>query len=1171
MQITDTTESATNLAGLKIKERYVLLEEIGHGLMARAYLAYDELLEGEVVVKVINTEIGGVKIPLGPEWVQEAKRAMKVRGCPYIASVTDFGEENCEIDGEKVFVPFIVWERVYGKTLQEYIEEKQPIDGRMIIVTIIQLLHVLIALKRNNLIHGDLHVKNVMYDDVSTSRHLMKVIDFGLANLISSEADFKRDRKSVGKVLWQIIDAFKEQERSDDDNVSLFLSDVGNLADEIAAPHPPTLDELNDLLVKAEELERKFFLGVEWFQSRGKDQPAGQDVVQYLKNFKNSNDIVLVGADEIDELKRWLKNGLDEGLGRILALKADTGLGKSRWSLELLQQIAADESDICIMRTTAYPGDKNRPFETTKRLWRSYLGDSEVEHYKNFLTDMFPEIPLLVSPLVALITPNVGDVKEPTQMMDEINYQKLIATGFKHLSLKHKLIICIDDVNYVDSQSLQLLRDISIATAKYPVMIVVTFNMANEGDMSSLMEEFSRRANYLLYEIRDLDLSQTHELLLSKYSWEYPEDAHRLAEMLHATMGGNPFYLVEMLKSLENQKQIIRDGGSVRLSSDIDVQDNPRSVQSLMLERMEMLPDNMQDALKWASILGNEFIIDNLAALSGSSSASVEKVVKSLADEHHVFVRTDDTYTFNPNMLCKVVYSSIPDDVKREKHIAAAEVLRSNIHHDQKLAAKIAEHLEKAGQTADVAEYYLKAARYAQKINLKSQAEEWCECGMKALENKTGKDEHLLGRFYLLKGALARQSGDADSYRENTYSAYNRAILSRDTHLEGQALKALGEYYRSIADYRSSIDYFKNGLDVLKETGDDREVALILKELSINFCFQGDFDKAIDVLGKSREICETLNDREGMARIYNNMGLIYKILGDIPLAKEWLERSIRLFREIDDIQGEVLPIGNMAIIYTEEGEFERAMILLREIISSQARLADTRVQAKVHVTMADVLFELGEYRESMDYYERALMVFRALGDRQGECETLTNIAFAQMEQGKYKLAENYSLLAYEIKKDIGYERGIPFNYLINAKLASRLGDLEKAEENIKKGLESPTVQAGSWLKLAFMLEHALVLAQRGDIDSAKPLYTQIENAINEKSDKSPRTFIVLFYYRYGVFLNEHGEEDSGNKHIAKSKEVLGTLERKIFQMKWREKFRHKYDMLLSADNTSAHV
>lgn len=1170
MQIIETTENATNLAGLKIKERYVLLEEIGHGLMARAYLAYDELLEGEVVVKVINTEIGGVKIALGPEWVQEAKRAMKVRGCPYIASVTDFGEENCEIDGEKIVIPFIVWERVYGKTLMEYIEEKQPIDGRMIIVTIIQLLHVLIALKRNNLIHGDLHVKNVMYDDVSTSRYLMKVIDFGLANLISSEADFKRDRKSVGKVLWQIIDAFKEQERGEDD-VSLFLNDVGILADEISAPHAPTLDELNDLLLKAEELERKFFLGVEWFQSRSKDQPVGQDVVKYLKNFKNSNDIMLVGADEIDELKRWLKNGLDEGLGRILALKADTGLGKSRWSLELLQRIADDESDICIMRTTAYPGDKSRPFETTKRLWRSYLGAADVENYKNFLTDMFPEIPLLVAPLVDLITPDTGDVKDPAKMMDEVNYQKLIATGFKHLALKHRLIICIDDVNYVDSQSLKLLRDISIATVKYPVSIVVTFNTTNEGDVNSLLKEFSRRANYLLYEIRDLNLSQTHELLFSKYSWEYPEDAHRLAEMLHANMGGNPFYLVEMLKSLENQKYIIKDSGSVRLSSDINIQDNPRSVQSLMLERVNMLPDNMKDALKWASVLGNEFIIDNLAALSGASTVSVEKIVKSLADEHHVFVQTDDMYAFNPNMLCKVVYASIPDDVKREKHFAAAEVLRSNIHHDQRLAAKIAEHLEKAGQTAGVAEYYLKAARYAQKINLKSQAEEWCVHGMKALENTAGKDEHLLGRFYLLKGALARQSGDADSYRENTYSAYNRAILLRDTHLEGQALKALGEYYRSIADYRSSIDYFQNGLEVLKETGDDREVALILKELSINFCFQGDFDKAIDVLGKSREICEALHDREGMARIYNNMGLIYKILGDIPLAKEWLERSIRLFREIDDIQGEVLPIGNMAIIYTEEGEFERAMILLREIISSQARLVDTRVQAKVHVTMADVLFELGEYKESMDYYERALMVFRALGDRQGECETLTNIAFAQMEQGKYKLAENYSLLAYEIKKDIGYERGIPFNYLINSKLARRLGDLEKAEENIEKGLESPTVQAGSWLKLAFRLEHAQVFTQKDDIDSAKSLYTQIENAINEKSDKSPRTFIVLFYHRYGLFLKEHGEEDSGNKHIAKSEEALGMLEKKIFQMKWREKFHHKYDMLLSADNTPVHV
>ena len=315
-------------------------------------------------------------------------------------------------------------------------------------------------------------------------------------------------------------------------------------------------------------------------------------------------------------------------------------------------------------------------------------------------------------------------------------------------------------------------------------------------------------------------------------------------------MGGNPFYLLEMLKSLENQKYIIRKDGSVMLSPEIDIEEHPRSVQSLILERIDMLPDEMRDVLKWASILGNEFTIEHLSALCDLSASGMEKIVKSLADDHHVLVQTDDMYAFNPHMLCKVIYSSIPEEERRERHLVTAEVLRAKIHYDQKLAASIAEHLIKADQKTDVAEYFLKAARYAHKINLNAQAAEWCESGMQALESTQGRDEQLIGRFYLLKGALSRQSGDADGYRENTYNAYNRAILSRDRHLEGQALKSLGEYYRSIADYRSSIDYFQNGLDVLKEIGDDREVALVLKELSINFCFMGDFDKAVEIIRK---------------------------------------------------------------------------------------------------------------------------------------------------------------------------------------------------------------------------------------------------------------------------------------------------------------------------------
>jgi tetratricopeptide (TPR) repeat protein/tRNA A-37 threonylcarbamoyl transferase component Bud32 len=1160
MTMIEIKEHETNLAGLKIKNRYVLLEEIGSGLMARAYLAYDELLEGEVVVKVINTEIGGINIPLGPEWVQEAKRAMKVRGCPFIATVTDFGEETCNIEGEDKIIPFIVWERVYGKTLQQFMEEGHEIDEGMVISTIIQLLQVLIALKRNNLVHGDLHIKNVMYDDVSTMRHYVKVIDFGLSNLISTEADFKRDRKGVGKVLWDIIDTYEKN--IDATEKTPFMKEVEKLADDVAAPHAPTLDELNEILGRAEELERKLFLGVEWFQTRHKKIPIGLKPVEYVKSLKNPRNVPLVGTEEITELERWVRNGLDEGLGRILVIKGNLGSGKSRWSLELLDNLAHSNEHLSIMQATAYPGDSRRPLEPIRRLWKSFLGEKETGSYKSFLENLFPELPFLVEPLSELLTPKAGEIGEIQNVLDVANTSKLITTGFKHLALKNGLVICIDNANCADSQSLSLLAELLETTRRYPLVLILSYDIATEGTFAELTKELARRDNFLQYEVRELAVHQVQELILKSYRWHLKEDAHKLTEILFPLVGGNPFFITEMMKSLESRNFIVRESGFARLDNDVKVEFEPTSIQSLMLARIENLPEEIAKIVKLGAVLGSEFHLDHLAALYGSSLAAMEMVANRLADEHQILIRSDDMYAFNPRMLYNAVYSSIPEENLKQYNLQAAEMLKARVHLDPKLNAQVAEHLLRAGITENVAEYFLRAARYSFKVNLIEQANSWCDNAIQILQNTSSKDENLLGRLHLLKGALEKHAGHAESYRENIFKGYNFAILSRDKKLEGNSLKALGEYYRSIADYMTSVEYFQNALDILRQIRDEQEEALLLKELSINYCFMGNFERAIEMLGMSREICEKLDDREGMARIYNNMGLIYKIQGDIPLSKEWLERSITLFREIDDIQGEVLPIGNMAIIYTEEGEFERAMILLKEITSSDNRLTDTRIKAKVNVTMGDVLLELGEYKETMEHYEKALMVFRALGDRQGECETLTNMAMACLEQNKLNLASNYSRLAKEIKEQIGYERGIPFNHLINARIARILGDYEKAKDSIKEGLKHKALKSAGGLKFEFLLEFAIVYIRDNDNDSAMEKFNLIETAIRENSEKTSRTFLVKFMKHYGDFLNIYQVPGAGDVYIRKSIEILDSLERKIFQHQWKQKFRSKYNQLL---------
>jgi len=1153
--------TAPNLSGVKIKDRYVLLEEIGCGLMARAYLAYDELLEGEVVVKVLNTEIGGVGLPLGPDWVQEAKRAMKVRGCPFIASVTDFGEEVCEVNGEKQIVPFIVWERVHGRTLMEYIDENRQIDTRMIIETTLQLLQVLIALKHNDLVHGDLHLKNVMYDNVSASRHFVKVIDFGLAIRQRAEVDFKRDRLSVGKVIGQLIDAYRSQNIEKN---SQFTTEIERLTNDISSANSTTLANLTDLLARAEEMERKFVLGFEWFQTRRKRKPAGLEPSSYLSTQNGEDSSLVASVGGFDGIYQWLKGGLESGVGRILAIKGDTGLGKSSWSLELVRSLLTANLGVHVMYSGAYPGDAGRPMEPIRRIWRTFLGEGESENYREFLTQMFPEIPLLVDPLVEFLEPVPMNYSEKLLASDDAHLLKLIATALKHIALKHGLVFCIDDFNNVDEHTLGLVGELAMAASRYPLLLIITFSSLAGAKVGKLIGELGYRDNFKLHELRELSRDESRQFVVNRYKWGNNDDAIKLGDLLYSQVGGNPRFLSEMLKFLENRNFIINMEKGTCLDSRIEVSENPQSIQSLMLERVVALPEPSYEMVKWASILGSNFNIEHLASLTGASPTEMNRLTSSLIDEHRIWVRRGEVYSFNPLKLSEVVYAGIPDDEKSAKHLTIAEFLRERVQLDPKLNALVAYHLVKANRKDQAPAYFLKAAQFAFRRNLKSQAEEWSGAGIQILESMTEPDDALLGQFYLLKGQAARQIGDGKAYKENVFMAYNCAIVNRDRKLEGTALKALGEYYRSLADYATSVDYYKNGLDVFHSLNDPREVALILKELSTNYCFMGNFEKAIEELEQSREISEEIDDREGMARIYNNLGLIYKILGNTSLAKEWLDRSIHLFREIGDINGEVLPIGNMAIIYTEEGEYERAMILLRDITSSEERISDMRIKAKVHLTIGDALFELGEFEETLEYYERALMVFRAVGDRQGECETLTNLAFLYLELDKTTLAENYSRLALEIKKDIGYERGIAYNRLIEARIALRAGKVDLCRNALDAGLKSFESFKNPQLKVRFLYEDFELARTTGNIREARKRLDLLDNLVKSSDSKISPAFLMLYYHKRGIFLNEYYKLENGDDDIKRSKDLLNSLERKILNKQWREKFKRKYEHLLNA-------
>ncbi|GHF43777.1 serine/threonine-protein kinase PksC [Streptomyces mashuensis] len=160
--------------------RYQLRGLLGEGGMASVHLAYDTVLDRQVAIKTLHTELGR-ESSFRERFRREAQAVAKLTHTN-IVSVFDTGED--ELDGATM--PYIVMEYVEGRPLRSVLDEDVARFGAMPAEKALKITSdVLAALEVSHemgLVHRDIKPGNVMM----TKRDVVKVMDFGIARAMQS-------------------------------------------------------------------------------------------------------------------------------------------------------------------------------------------------------------------------------------------------------------------------------------------------------------------------------------------------------------------------------------------------------------------------------------------------------------------------------------------------------------------------------------------------------------------------------------------------------------------------------------------------------------------------------------------------------------------------------------------------------------------------------------------------------------------------------------------------------------------------------------------------------------------------------------------------------------------------------------------------------------------------
>ena len=157
--------------GRILADRYELKELVGQGGMADVYLAYDDILNREVAVKILRSSLTGDPIYI-TRFHREARAAAAL--CHRnIVEIYDVGEEDD--------LYYIVMEYVRGQTLKELINKRgalhyvEAVDIMKQVVSATALAHSM------GIVHRDLKPQNILVTDSG----IVKIADFGIASIQS--------------------------------------------------------------------------------------------------------------------------------------------------------------------------------------------------------------------------------------------------------------------------------------------------------------------------------------------------------------------------------------------------------------------------------------------------------------------------------------------------------------------------------------------------------------------------------------------------------------------------------------------------------------------------------------------------------------------------------------------------------------------------------------------------------------------------------------------------------------------------------------------------------------------------------------------------------------------------------------------------------------------------
>jgi class 3 adenylate cyclase/tetratricopeptide (TPR) repeat protein len=726
------------------------------------------------------------------------------------------------------------------------------------------------------------------------------------------------------------------------------------------------------------------------------------------------------------------------GRGGAVGLIGEPGVGKSRLCHEFAQRCRRGGLEVFEAQAQAHGA--SIPFMPVLQMLRAFFGIGEREP-EQLSREKIAGRSLLLDPAFAEDLPlmfdflGVPDPDRPLAQMSPDARQRALGRIVCRLvnapTRRKTLVLLIEDLHWIDEGSNAMLADLVESIEGTNTLAIVNFR-------PEYTPPWQRTSAYRELSLDPLTRDNTRELLVDLAGEDPSLDG--LDEPIHERTQGNPFFIEEIVRELDESGYLNGERGAYRLARPIEDARVPVTVQAVLAARIDRLDLPAKHLLQVASVVGKEVGARALGMTAGLDRDRIDPVLCELIEAGFLYeaeLYPERVLAFRHPLTREVAYSTQLADGRAATHAAAARALIAlePDRHDE-LAALIAHHMEEGGETLEAARWSARAAYWTGTSRPADAMRLW----RRVMELSAGLEESeettaLAVISRLLQLDFAWRLG-MDSEEEARLTAEAEEIATRTGDLRSLALLRIATSARPGKPHEAKtwLAAVEETNRLAEESGDLHLRIAIRAAGSYALLCTGDFDgferaqdEVIELCGGDRRAGAGIVIGNPLAWATMAKGLARRERGRLEEAEALFEAALGIASEEGDPEIESWTRSNQALMLAIRGEPEAGMALARRNCELTERLGDVFSRSLALANLGGTQLAADDPEAALESLEEAERVYRAAipGGDEMECWRAGLRAEALTGVGRVEEAIALAEWASEVARERGMLWSLP--------------------------------------------------------------------------------------------------------------------------------------------------